>query len=306
MQHLRPVRIGYMHSHTAFPYWALFAQGVRSRAAELGAELCLPGSDPADDLPASVAEVIDQRPDVVIVQHSVVDIFPGAGPILDRAGIPVVGVETNPDARYACALRADEAAGAHAVVTHLFERLGGRGKVVNIPGPRMTDRQRVFQKLLHAYPGIELAHEGSASERWSPDEGAQIMEAALAAHPDIRGVFAHSDRMAIGASATIAAHGLAGRIVVVGFDAEPEGLIAIRDGRLAATIYRGMYSVGRKAVETALRAAARELLPAELRVPVTLITAANLAEAMLDTTLIFPQLLRDLIATNREQRLRGR
>jgi anti-anti-sigma factor len=302
MQHSNPVRIGYMHSHTGFPYWATFAQGVRSRAVELGAELCLPISDPQDDLPASVGEVISQRPDVIIVQHSVVDIFPGAGPMLDRAGIPVVGVEVTPDIRYACAVRADEAAGAHAVVTHLFDQLGGRGKVVNIPGPRLTDRQRVFQKLLHAYPGIELAHEGSASQRWSPDEGAQVMEAALAAHPDIRGVFAHSDRMAIGACAVIAAHGLTGQITVVGFDAEPEGLVAIRDGRLAATIYRGMYGVGRQAVDTALRAATRDQLPAELRVPVTLITATNLIEAMIDTTIILPGLLSDLITSNRSQR----
>jgi len=90
------------------------------------------------------------------------------------------------------------------------------------------------------------------------------MRAALDAHPDLRGVFAHNDHMALGASDIIAEQGLSEQIIVVGFDADPEGLIAIREGRMAATVYRGLYGIGRTAVDTAVRVAPGERLPSPL------------------------------------------
>jgi len=108
--------------------------------------------------------------------------------------------------------------------------------------------------------------------------------------------------MAVGATEVIAELGLSEQIVVVGFDGDPEGLIAIREGRLAATIYRGQYGIGRTAVDTAMRVAHGEQLPPEIRIPVKLITAENLVDATLDTTYLLPGLLRDFVASSRAQR----
>jgi anti-anti-sigma factor len=88
----------------------------------------------------------------------------------------------------------------------------------------------------------------------------------------------------------------------VGFDADPDGLIAIHQGRLAATVYRGIYGIGRLAAEAAVRAVAREAQPQDQLIPVKLITAENLADATMDSTLILPRLLHDLVESNRAQR----
>jgi anti-anti-sigma regulatory factor len=178
--------------------------------------------------------------------------------------------------------------------------MGDHGKVAHICGARLTHRQTEFHKLLDRHPGIVLAYEGSGD--WTRESGATLIRAALADHPDLRGVFAHNDLMAMGAIDVIAEMGLSEQIIVVGFDADPDGLIGIHEGQLAATVYRSLYGVGRAAVDAALRIIQNEQVPPEIRIPVKLITAKNLLEATLDTTYILPGLLRDLVESSRAQR----
>jgi ribose transport system substrate-binding protein len=294
------VKIGCVHRIRHFPYWASLAQGISDRVAELAVELCLPTQDADDAWEEPVDEVIRRQPDVVILPHSVVHVFPGIVEPFRSAKIPIVGVEVEPGEQYAAVVRSDEAQGAATVVSYLFDRLGGQGKVANIFGSSQTRRQETFHTLLSRYPGIKLAYENLGD--WTRESGVRVMRAALDAHPDLRGVFAHNDYMAIGATQVIAERGLREQIVVVGFDADPPGLLAIRDGELSATVYRGLYGVGRSAVDIALDVARGKKLPSEVCVPTKLITLENLVDATLDTTSMLPGLLRDLIESNREQR----
>lgn len=294
------IRIGFLHNLGSFPYWASFAQGVRARAAELNATIIMPTSDPDEDLLGAVREVLEQPLDAVIVQHSVAAGLPEAPQLLANLKCPVVGAEVHPAPFYTTMVRADEISGTTMVVSRLFELMGGRGKVANIQGPIPTDRQRTFRRMLEEHSDIELAYE--ASGMFDRPSGAKAMREILAARPDIDGVFAHNDHMALGACDVIREQGLEGRILVVGFDADPEGLIAVRDGYMAATVYRGIYGIGRLTAEAAVRAAMGEQQPQDQIVPVKLITKENLVEATLDSTLILPRLLHDLVESNRAQR----
>ena len=57
----------------------------------------------------------------------------------------------------------------------------------------------------------------------------------LQAHPDVDGVFAENDEMALGAIKALGAK--AGKSVkVVGFDGTPDGLKAVKDGTLYASV----------------------------------------------------------------------
>ena len=55
-----------------------------------------------------------------------------------------------------------------------------------------------------------------------------------AAPPDV--IVCANDDMALGAMEAIKARGLSGKIALMGFDALPEALAAVRDGALTATI----------------------------------------------------------------------
>ena len=69
------------------------------------------------------------------------------------------------------------------------------------------------------------------------DKGLAVTEAALAGMatpPDV--IVAANDDMALGAMEALKARNLAGKVALIGFDALPEALAAVRDGSLTATI----------------------------------------------------------------------
>ncbi len=76
------------------------------------------------------------------------------------------------------------------------------------------------------------------------------MRAILAAHPDIRGVIAANDPMALGTIDVLAELGRLGEVVVVGVDSSPHALLAIMEGTLSATVRRPPNLIGRAVVDT--------------------------------------------------------
>ena len=87
---------------------------------------------------------------------------------------------------------------------------------------------------------------------WERGRAREIMEAALnTGKPDA--VFACSDEMALGAITALESTGL-NRIawpIVVGFDATADGVAAVRDGRMAATIKQNPKEIGEQGVKDA-------------------------------------------------------
>ncbi len=69
------LQVGCIHLNLSFPYWATFAQGVSTGAAEQGVELCLPLVDAEEAWEAAIFDLVQQRPDIVILPHSLVTIF---------------------------------------------------------------------------------------------------------------------------------------------------------------------------------------------------------------------------------------
>ena len=69
---------------------------------------------------------------------------------------------------------------------------------------------------------------------WSQTEAYGVMETILQANPDIKGVIAGNDTMALGAQAALLA---AGRddVIVVGFDGSDDAIQSIMNGELKAT-----------------------------------------------------------------------
>jgi anti-anti-sigma factor len=218
--------------------------------------------------------------------------------VFDSISIPVIVAEFVAGPPCACVVHTNELQGASAVVDHLAQLMNGSGKLAHLVGGP-TIRYDELHRMLERQPQIELAYEAQGS--WSREEGARMMREALAAHPDIRGVFGQNDQLALGALDVIAEQGRDGQVMVVGFDGTPEGLAAVHQGKLAATVYRSTYTVGRMAVDAAARAARGEQLPPEIQTDVTLITAANIIEAALDAMSLLPMILQDLLESNKAQ-----
>jgi anti-anti-sigma regulatory factor len=128
------------------------------------------------------------------------------------------------------------------------------------------------------------------------------MREALAAHPEIVGVFAAGDAIALGAIAAIEEAGRAGQITVVGFDGQPDGLAAIHAGRLSATVDQPSYKIGRVAADAAWRLIHGEDLPQTITIPSKLITRERLLDSAMETVRLMPGLFQSLMESGEAQR----
>ncbi len=110
------------------------------------------------------------------------------------------------------------------------------------------------------------------------DEGFTAAQDALQTHPDIRGIFAINDPSALGAYAALENAGKADQVQIVGFDGQPMGKEAIREGKIYADPVQFPEKIGRKTVRTFIRYLNGEDVPKEQRIPTELYTRADAKE----------------------------
>jgi erythritol transport system substrate-binding protein len=109
-------------------------------------------------------------------------------------------------------------------------------------------RTRGFHAVLDAH--AEMHRVAVQSANWSQSEAFQKTETMLQAHPDIRGIIAGNDTMALGALAAVKSSGSTG-IVITGLDGSPDAIEAIRAGTLRATSLQPGVFIARLAVDEA-------------------------------------------------------
>jgi ribose transport system substrate-binding protein len=200
----------------------------------------------------------------------------------NRAGVPVIVVDTRVDAKAAAEnnlkiasfIGSDNYEGGRLAGEHLAAVTGGKARVAvleGIPGHETGDsRLRGFRDALSKHPGMKIV--SSQPANWERDQGFTVFQNMLQAHSDIDALFACNDLMALGAVEAIAAAGRSGRIRVVGFDALDDARSAIDAGKMDASMAQSPRDMGRLAVEGAARVLGSESLPPEQTVPIELVT----------------------------------
>jgi ribose transport system substrate-binding protein len=150
----------------------------------------------------------------------------------------------------------DNRGGAKMAGDALAEALGAGGKVVIIEGnpgaDNATQRRLGFEGAV-AEHSLDLLD--SRTAHWETEEANQVFSTMLTAHPDLQGVMAANDSMAIG---VVKALENAGRsdIIVVGFDAIPAVLPMIEDGRMLASVDQFGQQMAANAIDLALEVVA--------------------------------------------------
>ncbi|WP_221352768.1 ABC transporter permease/substrate-binding protein [Streptomyces beigongshangae] len=273
-------KVGLSLSTLNNPFFVQIKAGAQAEAERLGADLTVTdaqndASQQANQLQNFTSEGVDS----IVVNPVDSD---AAGPSVrsaNKAGIPVVGVDRGVNkAETAALVASDNVEGGRLGAEALAEKLGGKGKIVILQGQAGTSASRErgagFAEGLKAYPGIEvLARQPADFDR---TKGLDVMTNLLQAHPDVQGVFAENDEMALGAVKALGSK--AGKSVqVIGFDGTPDGLKAVEGGTLYASVAQQPKELGRIAVRNALRAADGEKTEQTVKVPVKVVTAENVA-----------------------------
>ncbi|MGW0654218.1 ABC transporter permease/substrate-binding protein, partial [Streptomyces umbrinus] len=274
-------KVGLSLSTLNNPFFVQIKEGAQAEAKKLGADLTVTdaqndASQQANQLQNFTSEGVDS----IIVNPVDSD---AAGPSVrsaNKSDIPVVGVDRGVNkAETAALVASDNVEGGKLGAKALAEKLGGKGKIVILQGLAGTSASRErgagFAEGLKAYPGIDVVAKQPAD--FDRTKGLDVMTNLLQAHPDVQGVFAENDEMALGAVKALGSK--AGKSVqVIGFDGTPDGLKAVKEGTMYASVAQQPKELGRIAVENALRAADDKEVEKTVKVPVKVVTAKNVDE----------------------------
>ncbi|AKK10781.1 substrate-binding domain-containing protein [Corynebacterium uterequi] len=263
------------------PFFVQVRDGALERAAELGVDLGVQdaGDDAlkqADQLNTAVATDAD----VVLVNPVDSDAVGNSVEALNDAGIPVVALDrTANSGRLTSYVASDNVSGGRQAADALAEAIGGRGKVIvlqGIPGSSSSrDRGQGFRERIAEYPDIEIVAQQTAG--FDRTKGLDVATNLLQANPDVVGIFAENDEMALGAIEAVGAR--AGKEVsIVGFDGTSEGLAAVDAGTMTATIAQQPRELGAVAVEQAQALLRGDTVAEVVPVPVVSVTKKNVGE----------------------------
>jgi len=167
----------------------------------------------------------------------------------------------------------------------MIEALGEAGGKVAVLHFKQAEscllRVKGFTEVIEAHNAASTAKIEIVTELESggaKDMGYKAAEDSLQAHPDLRGIFAINDPAALGARAALEKANKTQQVQIIGFDGQPEGKQAIKDGKIYADPIQFPDKMGIQIVDAIIRHSKGEELPAQMLIPTSLYRKAD-AEA---------------------------
>ncbi|MDQ0910405.1 ribose/xylose/arabinose/galactoside ABC-type transport system permease subunit/ABC-type sugar transport system substrate-binding protein [Streptomyces canus] len=273
-------KVGLSLSTLNNPFFVQIRSGAQAEAEKLGVDLTVTDAqNDASQQANQLQNFTSSSLGAIIVNPVDSDAASNSVKAADKAKIPVIAVDRGVNKASVDALVAsDNVAGGELAAKTIGEKLGGKGKIVILQGQAGTsaarERAQGFTQGLKAYPGIQVVAQQPAD--FDRTKGLDVMSNLLQAHPDVQGVIAANDEMALGAIKALGSK--AGTSVsVVGFDGTPDGLNAVKDGTLYASVAQQPSQLGKIAVDNALKALEGKKVEETIKVPVKVVTKENVA-----------------------------
>ncbi len=221
------------------PFFGSMSDIAAAQAVELGyeAKQLVHDDDAAKQLEL-VETCITSEVAAIILDNAGSDASVAAVQAAKDAGIPsfLVDREISEEGVAVSQIVSNNYQGATILAEYFAELMGGEGKYAELTGRDVDANAHVrsegYHDVLDSFPDMEMVAQQTAN--WSQTEGFTVMESILQANPDITGVIAGNDTMALGAQAALLA---AGRddVIVAGFDGSDDAIQSILAGELKAT-----------------------------------------------------------------------
>jgi ribose transport system substrate-binding protein len=171
----------------------------------------------------------------------------------------------------------DNREGAYLAGQALAKKLGKGGKVFIIEGNPGADnaqmRKAGFDKAA-AEAGLKVLV--SRTAHWETEEANTLVTNLLTKYPEVQGIMAANDSMALGVVKALDAAGRSGKVLVVGFDNIPAIQKLVKEGKVLATIDQFGPDMASNCIKTGFRMKKGEKLHGWMKTPVKLITAKDL------------------------------
>ena len=257
--------------------------GAQEAAKAAGATLDVTAPDEFDaSLQTPIVNaVVAKKPDAILIAPT--DTKAMIPPLnqAKTAGIKLVFVDTTTENGAELAeseIASDNEEGGREAARTLAKLTGGKGSVLVInvkPGISTTDaRAKGFEEEIKNTPGLKYLGQEYSNDK--PDVAAAKATAALAAHPDLVGIFGTNLFSAEGAATGLRSAGSAEKVKIVGFDAGPKQVEDLQQGIVQALIAQKPADIGKAGVEQAIAALKGEPVQKKIGTGFVVVTKDNM------------------------------
>ena len=284
----KPV-VGLVMKSLANEFFKSMEEGARKFAEEDGTFTLVPvGMNSETDIDTQISAVenfVTQKVDIICVAPA--DSVGLVAPVKRamKAGITVVNFDVRLDEKALAKaglkdllfVGPDNREGAYLAGMELARKLGKGGKVFIIEGNPGADNAKMrkagFDKAAKE-GGLKVLV--SRTAHWETEEANTLVTNLLTQHPDVQGIMAANDSMALGVVKAIDAAGRSGKVQVVGFDNIPAVQKLVKEGKVLATIDQFGPDMAANCIKTGFRMKKGEKLHGWIKTPVSLVTAETI------------------------------
>ena len=254
-------KIAFVVGAESDPFFKAMKVGATDETAKLGASLIWQG-DPKEYSPATQIPVVDQvlaqQPDGLVLIPTDPDALQPSVAKAVAAGVVVANVDTRVTdlGQVLTFITGDNTDGgtkaADTIAAAIGYQDGGTYKVVvGLTSETATTnvaRLEGFKSAIaEKYKGLEIVDVASAQSE--PEVANTNVNNWLTKYPDLNAIFAIDGTNGAGAAAALQAKGLAGKVVLVGYDASPDNVKLIKTGVFTALIAQDPATEARQAVD---------------------------------------------------------
>ncbi|MEP6671918.1 MAG: substrate-binding domain-containing protein [Chthoniobacter sp.] len=268
------------------PFFKVIGDNIASEGKKRGYDVIVVSGD------KDVARQSNQIKDFIVKKVSAIVLSPcdskSIVPVIQEAnaaGIPVFTVDipcNEPGVKIATQIATDNYGGGKEAAQAMIEALGEAGGKVAVLHFKQAEscqlRVKGFREVIDAHNAAGEAKIDIVAELESggaKDQGYKAAEDTLQANPDLRGIFAINDPAALGARAALEKAGKADQIIIVGFDGQPEGKQAIKEGKIYADPIQFPDKMGVQIVDAIIKQSKGETLPPQILIPTSLYKKAD-------------------------------
>src|SRR5215207_5324062 len=268
------------------PYWKAQIDTASAEFKRLGYQPTTSAHENDPDTQNQLIETaINDKVKGVLLDPAGADESVAAVQKLVDANIPVVliNAEISQNGLAKAQIVSNNAQGATVGAEEWAKAMDYKGTYVELLGKPSDNNAQVrsdgYKGVISQYP--DLKQVGKEIANWDRQEGQEKMESLLSKNPDVQGVIAGNDEMALGAINALKEKGKLADVKVLGFDGNNDAVAAVKKGEMVASVLQPIVEGTKKAaaqLDSVIRTGETGVPEEKQALDCTLITKENAAD----------------------------
>jgi len=279
----KPLHFAYITKTLINEFWQDVAAGVKTEAGKYNIRVDVQA--PKDE--SSLVEQLNlaqtlgaQKPDALLLSPQSDSNLVPAIQAAKKLNIPTVIIDDARTQGASSYVGTDQVAIGASAAEFLHKLYPNGGKIAQVEGqagsPNARKRIQGFTETVKKYPELKLV--ASQPGNWDRMTALNVTANILRQHPDLVGIYANNDGMALGVVEAVKNAGKLKQVAVVGTDGIREAKRSIAAGEMRATVAEFPYDEGILGVQVALRLLGCQAVPPWVVSPQAVITADNVKD----------------------------